>query len=364
MSAAFRAAAPISTTGMVRVWPGSCVRTGDGVTAVFTLFVQPLFCRTVLYDLSALKFGRGADVFFLVTSAKSSSSVRTNESVISVSLERKFSYLKHNSGSWTFGGSVWAGWLSKYLRTPLCLDNSFRNRSFSFVNFFTSLFWFLSVLLKLSISCIRISTWFCNATHSSCLHCNSKFMATKFASKRTILSVATLPTILASWPSVITASVWLVDAISSVKLWSLIRMLPLAPSWSATSVARGVSSQGDGIGVGVEDSGVWGWVIFLPPLQARWSLWRLRSRLRSCFLGLFRLLGSPCRFLWRVVSLDPGATLTRGRGSLWLAAHTYCGRRQETSHCGLQHHGHGYQKFVAHVNTTQSSATGLAVSVD
>ena len=143
--AAFRAAASISNTGMVRALPGSRVCTGDEAVAVFILPLQSFFGRTELYDLSTL--GRGAGVFTPETSEKSSSKAWTNESVIWVNLERKLSYLEDKSWSRTFGGSGWDGWLSKYLRTPLCSESYFLNRSFSFVNLSTSFFWFLSVFL-------------------------------------------------------------------------------------------------------------------------------------------------------------------------------------------------------------------------
>ena len=133
LSAAFRAAAPISTTGIgLALLPGSRVCTGDEAAAVFILPLQPFFCRTELYDL--LTLGRGAGVFTPESSAKSYSSACTNESDAWVNLERKLSYLEDKSWSGTFGGSGWDGWLSKYLRTPLCLESSFLNRMISFVN--------------------------------------------------------------------------------------------------------------------------------------------------------------------------------------------------------------------------------------
>ena len=146
LSAAFRAATHISTTGMRRaLLPGSRVCTGNEVAEVFILPLQPFFCRTELYDL--LTLGRGAGVFTLESSAKSYFSACTNESVIWVNLERKLSYLEYISWFGTFGGSGWDGWLSKCLRTPFLLESYFLNRTFSFVNLLTSLFWFLSVFL-------------------------------------------------------------------------------------------------------------------------------------------------------------------------------------------------------------------------
>ena len=80
--------------------------------------------------------------------------------------------------------------------------------------------------------------------------------------------------------SVSKSPVWFVEASNSDK--ALIGdkniILCRAIEWKVTRKV----TKGDGIGVGVEDCGVWSSAT-LSSLQARWSLARLRSRLRSCF---------------------------------------------------------------------------------
>ena len=189
-----------------------------------------------------------------LNSCSPSSRADSRESVMPTNFDFNRSYL---SGM-PFAHVVWVA-LSPltlfcalvYLRIPESLEASFFNLSFSFNNFLISHFWFLSVFFRLSISDIKSSTWCWSDNLSSLSAWSSISDATSFASIRTNKS---------SFGSV-WFSAW--EASMSVRLWSETSM--------STSLSL-ISSLGDGIGVTSLDLGVVIFVLSESFLHARLSL--------------------------------------------------------------------------------------------
>ena len=125
--------------------------------------------------------------------SSSSSNADMRDSVMPTKLDFSLLYLIYKSPVSAVCVEIahWVG-VSRFAltcrRMPETREMSFLNLSFSFVNFFISDFWFLSVFFKVSISDMSSSTWFWRDILSFISAWISMLVAKSLASKRSIIS--------------------------------------------------------------------------------------------------------------------------------------------------------------------------------
>ena len=199
---AFRAAAPISTTGMgcgAAVGRDHVVGSGRGVALDACASGGPpaagTTCRRGCGSFgmevawSRLDTARLLCLTVVKSSGGWSSRAPNKESVIAISFMRSSSYLSHLTLSLLWVPAVVFSSLTGELgadlvkrRTPVHLEISRLSLLFSFASCLISFFWTLFVFLSDTISDINSSTWFCRALRSSRNPCISILAATPWAS--------------------------------------------------------------------------------------------------------------------------------------------------------------------------------------